>query len=272
MIMAAGNDAGASPIYPAAYASSWGMAIGAVDSNGFMASFSNRSGSSVLDYVTAAGVSVTSTTPNNNYATYSGTSMATPHMAGAMALLMQANLSSGRNLSVGQLEQLFTASASNSPAPTATSSTAAVSGINPASAMSGSATPSTAAPVVGPLAAPEGFTSGAGSSGAAKAHGSVKNPFTGSAEAELASLFKAETSPPGSSPSSSPSSQDVAIGAAIPRGGSGQISGTGTLEAFVADLFTNSPALSRRDGPGAVDPLTNLWDLFGTSPRVRETG
>ncbi len=114
VVMAAGNDGGASPGYPAAYATDWGIAVGAVDSTGAMASFSNRAGSTVLDYVTAAGVSVTSTTPNNSYATWSGTSMATPQTAAAMALLIQANRTSGRNLSIGQLEQLLMATASNS--------------------------------------------------------------------------------------------------------------------------------------------------------------
>ncbi|MFN9630062.1 MAG: S8 family serine peptidase [Cyanobacteriota bacterium] len=114
VIMAAGNDGYSSPGYPAAYASSWGMAVGAVDSNGSMASFSNRSGSTPMNYVTAAGVGVLSTVPNNGYATYDGTSMATPHMAGAMALLMQANLASNLNLNLTQLEQLFIATASNS--------------------------------------------------------------------------------------------------------------------------------------------------------------
>jgi len=265
VLMAAGNSGLASPGYPAAYASSWGMAIGAVNSNGLLASFSNRAGSAVLDYVTAAGVAVTSTTPNNTYATYDGTSMATPHMAGAMALLMQANLSSGRNLSVGQLEQLFTATASNTLASAATSPSGSTA-TSPSAAVAGSALPSTTFPIAG-------FTSGPASPPAGQAHGSVIHPISGPAEAELASSSTAEASARGSSPSSNSLSQGVAVGGATPSQGVGQISGRGPSEVLVADLFTNSPALSRRGGPGALDPLTNLWDLFGTSSReMRDMG
>ncbi|UOR10830.1 S8 family peptidase [Halobacillus amylolyticus] len=69
--------------YPAKYASA--IAVGAVDSSNTRASFS-----SVGDEleIMAPGVNILSSIPGNAYDYYNGTSMASPHVAGAAALIL----------------------------------------------------------------------------------------------------------------------------------------------------------------------------------------
>ena len=109
VVMAAGNSGGGSPDYPAAHAVNDGLAVGAVDQQRSMAGFSNRAGSTVLDYVTAPGVDIYSAIPGGGYSNYNGTSMATPHVAGVAALLK----SHDRSMAPTRIEDLLTGTAGN---------------------------------------------------------------------------------------------------------------------------------------------------------------
>ena len=109
VVMAAGNSGGLSPDYPAVHAINHGIAVGALDQNRNMASFSNRAGNETLDYLTAPGVNIYSSVPNGSYSKMSGTSMATPHVAGIAALLK----SHDSYLTANEIEDLLIGTASN---------------------------------------------------------------------------------------------------------------------------------------------------------------
>ncbi len=86
VVAAAGNDGTTTPMYPAAVPGVLGVA--AVDANGNAASYSNRG--SWVD-IAAPGSRIISTVPApENYASYSGTSMATPHVSAVAALVRAA--------------------------------------------------------------------------------------------------------------------------------------------------------------------------------------
>lgn len=107
VVMAAGNSSDSQPGFPASLANQWGIAVGALNINKMMAGFSNKAGTTPLDYVVAPGVNVLSTTPGNTYQYFSGTSMATPHVAGVAALILSAN----PTLTAAEVESIITATA-----------------------------------------------------------------------------------------------------------------------------------------------------------------
>lgn len=85
LIVAAAGNEGRGPSYPASFGESV-IAVAATDRERQHASFSNIYHT---NDISAPGVGIYSTVPGEDHNTFSGTSMATPHVSGALALALQ---------------------------------------------------------------------------------------------------------------------------------------------------------------------------------------
>lgn len=102
-VAASGNSSAntdLNPHYPSAYNSPYIISVAATDHNDNLASFSNY-GATTVD-LAAPGVNILSCQPGGGYQMLSGTSMATPHVSGVVALAM-GRFPSATNLFIKQL-------------------------------------------------------------------------------------------------------------------------------------------------------------------------
>lgn len=110
VVAASGNSNFARPGFPARHSMQLTnvLSVGSHTINGEMSEFSNGASGARDLQVDAPGSSILSTLPTDDYGFKSGTSMATPHVAGIAALIMSAN----GDLNATQVRDLIVAGAS----------------------------------------------------------------------------------------------------------------------------------------------------------------
>jgi hypothetical protein len=118
VVIAAGNEGGNDPIFPAIFAGApeargRAIAVGALDVDGQLASFSNRAGSAQDHFLVAPGVQILAPELNGAATLVSGTSFAAPHVSGAAALVLDA----APFLGVDQVVELLLGTATDLGAP-----------------------------------------------------------------------------------------------------------------------------------------------------------